>query len=265
MSADRGACYERAVRPELLPFIERTWASDTSSAPRIERVLPTGAMHLVLRFAEAPLRLVQPDGRVIEVGPSVVGGARSSFYARELGGHSRSVGAMLKPGVTRSLFGVSAAELAERHTPLDLLWGRHAQLLLDRIASARDPLATFESALVERLRTFTLEPFALSARGVPVAELARRSGYSHRVFTEKFRAHVGLAPKAFAKVQRFQGAVALLRTPRSLADVAFEAGYADQPHLCRDFAEMAGLSPAAYRRIAPASANHVDFVQDARL
>ncbi len=252
------------VRPELLPFIERTWASDTTSAPRVERVLPTGAMHLVLRCADAPLRLVQPDGRVIAVGNALVGGARSTYYARELGGHSRSVGALLRPGVARALFGASATELAERHTPLELLWGRHAEILLDRVASARDPLATFEAALVERLQSFTPTPFALPALDVPVAELARQSGYSHRVFTEKFRDHVGLAPKAFAKVQRFQGAIALLRTPRSLADVAFEAGYADQSHLCRDFAAIAGLSPAAYRRIAPVAANHVDFVQDAR-
>jgi AraC-like DNA-binding protein len=247
-----------------LPFIERTWASDTFSAPRVERVLPTGAMHLVLRFAETPLRLVQPDGRVIAMSHALVGGARSAHYVRELGGHSRSVGAMLRPGVARSLFGASAAALAERHTPLELLWGRHAELLLDRVASARDPLATFEAALMERLRTAPSEPFTLPASSVPVAELARRSGYSHRVFTEKFRDQVGLAPKAFARVERFQGAVALLRTPRSLADVALEAGYADQPHLCRDFAAIAGLSPAAYRRIAPAAANHVDFVQDAR-
>jgi AraC-like DNA-binding protein len=252
------------VRPELLPFIERTWASDAVSAPRVERVLPTGAMHLVLRFADTPLRLVQPDGRVITMSHALVGGARSTYYARELEGHSRSVGALLKPGVARSLFGVSAAELAERHTPLELLWGRHAELLLDRVASARDPLATFEAALLERLRSSTPSPFILPAVDVPIAELARQSGYSHRAFTEKFRDQVGLAPKTFAKVQRFQGAVALLRTPRSLADVAFEAGYADQSHLCRDFAAIAGLSPAAYRRIAPALANHVDFVQDAR-
>jgi AraC-like DNA-binding protein len=252
------------VRPELLPFIELTWASDTVSAPRIERVLPTGAMHLVLRFADTPLRLAQPDGSVIAMSSALIGGARSTYYARELGGHSRSVGALLKPGVARFLFGASAAELAERHTPLELLWGRHAELLLDRVASARDPLASFEAALLERLRSFTPSPFTLPAVELPIAELARQSGYSHRVFTEKFRDHVGLAPKTFAKITRFQGAVALLRTPRSLADVAFEAGYADQSHLCRDFAAIAGLSPAAYRRIAPASANHVDFVQDAR-
>ncbi len=221
-------------------------------------------MHLVLRFADTPLRLVQPDGRVIAMGCALVGGARSTFYARELGGRSRSVGALLKPGVARALFGASAADLAERHTPLELLWGRHAELLLDRVASAHDPLVTFEAALLERLRSFTPSPVILPAIDVPVAELARQSGYSHRVFTEKFRDHTGLAPKTFARVQRFQGAIALLRTTRSLADVAVEAGYADQSHLCRDFAAIAGLSPAAYRRIAPAKANHVDFVQDAR-
>lgn len=251
------------LRPEgpTHPLIERVWHAESSSSSGIERVLPTGAMHVVLRLADAPLSLVE-DGGLREVGHAVVGGARSSFYLRLVGGRSRSVGAMLKPGAARALFGASAEELAERHTPLADLWGRDAELLRDRLATSRDPLAVFVDALSRRLGSTTFDlPVDPET---PVAELVRRSGYSHRAFTEKFRANVGLAPKAFAKVQRFQRALALLPSSPSLAEAAFAAGYADQAHMCRDFAALAGLSPAAYRRLAPASPNHVDFVQDAR-
>lgn len=259
------------MRAELEPFVARTWCSAAASPAAVEHVLPTGAMHLVLRFAPSPLRLLARGGAWENAGFALVGGARSVYYARVVGGPSRSVGAMLRPGAARALFGVSSGELAERHTPLADLWGSDAEALRDEVAHARDPLATFEAALVRRLRTARARaPFTVDAalRIERIAELARRSGYSHRVFTEKFREEVGLAPKAFARVTRLQRAVALLATPRPLADVAFEAGYADQPHLCRDFRALAGVSPAAYRRIAPAAANHVamgqvDFVQDA--
>lgn len=308
------------MRAELAPFVTRTWFSagdrdrDGDVNTTVEHVLPTGAMHLVLRFAPSPLRLLARGGSWENVGFALIGGARSVYYARVIEGPSWSVGAMLRPGAARALFGVNAGELAERHTPLAELWGSAAELLRDEIAHAQDPLAAFEAALAARLRgagasgvglTETLAiagaPHLLDPT-LPVAERARRSGYSHRVFTEKFREEVGLAPKAFARVARLQRAVALLATsagtsaaahhakaasarvarataaPRALADVAFEAGYTDQSHLCRDFAELAGLSPAAYRRSAPVAANHVpmgsarkreeahevDFVQDAR-
>lgn len=236
------------------PLIERVWCTDSEAAPGIERVLPTGAMHVVLRFADAPLSLVE-DGRLRTIGHAIVGGARSGFYTRVVGGRSRSVGAMLKPGAANALFGTSAESLAERHTPLEDLWGREAERLRDAVGTSKYPLAVFTNALSKRLATASFDlPIDVDT---PVAELARRSGYSHRVFTEKFRAGAGLAPKAYAKVQRFQRTIALLHTSHSLADVAFEAGYADQPHLCRDFAALAGISPAAYRRLAPVSSNHV--------
>lgn len=159
------------MRPELRPYADQTWHSDARGPLGMERVLPTGSMHFVLRLSEEPLRLIV-DGATTPVGHAIVGGARSVFYARQIGGAARSVGVMLKPGVARALFGASAAELAERHTPLELLWGSAAQSLLDRVASSPTPLATFEAELVRRLDS--VRPFELPVGELPIA-------------TEKFR------------------------------------------------------------------------------
>jgi hypothetical protein len=58
----------------------------------------------------------------------------------------------------------------------------------------------------------------------------------------------GLAPKAYARIVRFQRAVGLLggvRDGHTLADVAIECGYCDQSHLTRDFVALAGCTPTA--------------------
>ena len=82
--------------------------------------------------------------------------------------------------------------------------------------------------------------------------------------TERFRHQLGVSPKAYARLLRFEHARALLsqpERPRTLADVAMEAGFYDQSHLTRDFVALAGMTPGAYAARA-GLAPEVRFVQD---
>lgn len=240
-----------------MSFIAHVWAGESDVETGVEHVLPTGAMHVVLRFGAEPLTLIE-HGRDVKVGSSVVGGARSSFYVRRIGGRSRSVGATLRAGAAEALFGAPASELAEQHTRLEDLWGdREVALLRERVEAASDPANVFRAALEARLDEATLPACVQHAlvTTAPVADLVAVSGYSHRAFTKLFERAVGLTPKVHARIRRLQRALPLVRG--DLADAAFAAGYADQPHLCRDFAALAGISPAAYRRLAPTASNHV--------
>ena len=90
--------------------------------------------------------------------------------------------------------------------------------------------------------------------GVAIGALARELGWSRRHFGERFRDHVGLAPKPAARVLRFRRVLDLLGqgdAPR-LADIALDSGYYDQAHLNRDFRAFTGGSPREYlRRLLP--------------
>jgi len=86
-----------------------------------------------------------------------------------------------------------------------------------------------------------------------------------RHVTERFRHQLGLAPKAYARLLRFEHARSLLGCPhpdRTLADAATEMGYYDQSHLTRDFVAFAGMTPGAYAAQA-GLVPEVRFVQDA--
>lgn len=270
----------RPPRPPLLPFVSIIWTSDECVASPAaqetrEHVLPTGHMHLVFRLSDAPLRVFDgaEDLEGCTYGSAVVGGARSTFYARDISKPSASVGAMLRPGAALALFGVSAAELAERHTRLDELW-RNSEGARARLLAARSPterLATFESLLAARLPSVRgLHPaiaFALARFGARdnVLSIVAQTGYSHRHFIGLFREAVGLAPKTFARLQRFQHALRSASNPdASWASLALDAGYSDQAHFSRDFLELTGMTPSAYRRIRPARSNHVAAPSSAR-
>jgi AraC-like DNA-binding protein len=267
----------RIPHPALEPYVECFWHLDEtqdSATPRAqrERALPTGSMDLVFRLSEAPVRVFAEEqdrsGRCF--GRAVVIGARSSSYLRDTAQPSRSVGAHFRPGGACALLGVPAHELAGRHTPLDDLWARRASLAHEHLADATDAeerLDRFEALLLARLPSQRspqgLVAHALTRLAAPrpcaVEALARESGVSHRHLIELFRRSVGLAPKAFARVRRFQRAVALLARERraGLAEVALACGYADQPHLTREFRALAGCSPGRFAPLSLERPNHV--------
>lgn len=232
-----------------------------------EHVLPTGGMHLVFRLVDTPLRLFEDEeerhGRL--VGPALVGGARARYYLRELPRSEGSVGAMLRPGAARWLFDATAAELSGRHTDLEELWGLAARSAHARLLEAVDPLTLLEELLAQRLPVVRhLHPIVAQAlyeftATDQVAMVVARSGCSHRHFVALFRDAVGLSPKRYCRVLRFRRALQLVAGHRTsvLAQIALESGYSDQAHFQREFRELAGLAPDAYRRISPALPSHV--------
>ena len=257
----------------LRPFVQALWASEpgpgaTARPGAREHVLPTGAMHLVFRLSGPPLRLFSDahdlDGQ--GVGHALVGGPRERFYVRDVSQPCASVGALLRPGVALPLFDAPEDALAGRHTPLADLWGASAPLALARLQETSDleaRLDVFEALLLDRLADSfhglhpavaeALAPLRMGA--LQVRELAAHSGYSHRRFIELFRGATGLAPKAYARVHRLDRVLDLAADAKlGWAEIAHEAGFADQSHLAREFGEIAGLSPQAWRRAAVAGA-----------
>jgi AraC-like DNA-binding protein len=86
-----------------------------------------------------------------------------------------------------------------------------------------------------------------------VGDAAAITGLSVRQFERRFAEQVGLPPKRYAKIIRFNAALrAKTIAPRRLwTEIAHEFGYYDQMHMIRDFERFAGESPsAAMRRIA---------------
>jgi AraC-like DNA-binding protein len=116
----------------------------------------------------------------------------------------------------------------------------------------------FNAATTPQLRTLKIVADlegALSAsgldRGNSVASLAATVGVVPRTLQRHFRNRTGLAPKQYAAVQRFSGALRQVALGRgSLAHIASEAGYSDQAHLTTDLGRHAGLSPGRFRELA---------------
>lgn len=264
----------RPPSPALHPFVETLWvsaplASESSMEPYREFALPSGGMHVVIRLSEQTIRLAETgETEARDYGFGVIGGARSRYYIRDIAGPVHSIGATLRPGAAEVLFGASAEELAERHTRLDDIWGYQAIKLRERLLAAETAerqLDLFESFLLRRIPTIRgIHPAVAQAlvqmpTTTDIELLARGSGYSHRRFIELFKRAIGLTPKLYSRVQRFQSVANAIAKDRNvvLAEVALDAGYSDQSHFNREFREFSGMTPAEYKESAPESPSHV--------
>jgi AraC-like DNA-binding protein len=259
--------------PPLAGSVGYLWSLTDAPAHARERVVPSGTVEIVFNLHEDELRIQRPGAS--GEGPARFGGALvSGPYGRAFGvetrAHASIVGVHFEPGGAPGILGLPASELADRHVALQDLWGPRAGEVHDRLRAARSTAERFrilEHALAGRLSraagmrgevAFGLE--RLETPGAAIGALARQVQLSPRRFIQLFTERVGMTPKRYARVRRFQRALARMSDgSRTWAQVAFDSGYFDQAHLCRDWTEFTGLSPAAFQRLrsVPVKDNHV--------
>ncbi len=176
------------------------------------------------------------------------------------GGRIDVIGVRLEAGLAARFLDVAPATLVDRIPALAEVAPELARGLgeeLDEPRAGESWTAALDRRLVplladapraaERVLDAAVAHVRARAGRVSVAELARAANLSTRQLERRFRARVGLGPKTFARLVRFQRALALLRTSGArLAEVAAQAGYYDQAHLVRDFRQFAGASPSRY-------------------
>lgn len=95
--------------------------------------------------------------------------------------------------------------------------------------------------------------------GARIDAVACAVGADRRRLVPAFREEVGLAPKRYQRIVRFQCALRTMRAaaPAPLAAIAASCGYADQAHMSRDFREFSGLTPGRLHGATSTAHNHV--------
>ena len=251
-----------APTPPLAEFIDQFWYSYDAPAYQTVRVVPTGTIELVFNLDQDDLGFyfTERSGSYKSFSGAVFSGA----HARPLFVETRKhvMGVHFKPGGAFPFLRVPASELTDTHVDLEALWGKSARDLREQLCAASTPAKRFrvlESALIACLENSSeehravraaLDIFRREAGEARIRNLAAHLGLSQRHFIKVFSKQVGVTPKLFGRVQRFQRAVDLTRrnsTP-DWSDIAVACGYFDQSHLIHDFQIFAGLSPSEFLR-----------------
>jgi len=174
-------------------------------------------------------------------------------------GQFRTIGVCFYPYALKSMFGFDACELTDSCVDLTLLVNNFKEPLLNA-SSLKNQIEIFSTHLdrhikkssyrVDQATEYALSQIVQAKGNLPLRDLQRKLKLSERGFQRRFNQHVGISPKLFSRVCRFQAALQQLKNNNyaNLSDVAFDNGYADQSHFIRSFKEFAGFSPYQFQK-----------------
>lgn len=242
-----------APGPAVSRFVECLWTMEDSSGA-VQRIVPDGHPALILNLL-TPFESFH-HGRWSAQPVCFFAGQTTGPLLIRSRGPARILGVGFLPDGATGLLGVPIDELTDWIVPLDELSPR----LWRELERVREPgplmlqLARLEQVLhrfavsehsEDRLVSHAVGQIIGTAGRLDVGTLAGHLGISSRQLERRFRIRVGLAPKLFSRIQRFQSVFHALERGQNWADAALDCGYYDQAHLIRDFRDFAGQAPAA--------------------
>jgi AraC-like DNA-binding protein len=268
---------EHTPAPPLNRFVQTLWYARAPQANHTrERVLPSGHTQVILNLARDYL-LDCPEGEPERrsAGSAVIG-ARSGYEIVNTSDMADLIGIVFQPDG----FPVFAADRADlfsnRGVDLEDVWGNPVRGLRDRLRELPSPaekLLCLERFLAQTFAARLFEPrppnqcavrYALQRFGgapsaVTVRDVARSTGWSERRFSQVFREQVGLSPKVWCRVRRFQRAVNQLHAGADVpwSRLALDCGYYDQSHFANEFRAFSGVDVTTYSIHRTLWANHI--------
>jgi AraC-like DNA-binding protein len=173
------------------------------------------------------------------------------------------LGVRLKLGVAAGFLNFPVKEISGRFISAESFWPNVQSELIEPVLAAenlRTKIQVFEKALARFFSKIRKTDSALRKAvklvaqhegDVEVAEIARQLKISRQTVKHKFDHAVGLSPKQFGKLRRFQSLLRNLSSNQDLgwSDLATKCGYYDQAHLIREFNSFTGFSPEKFLKL----------------
>jgi AraC-like DNA-binding protein len=254
--------------PALAPFIERFWtlegpASATAADPA--PVFPDGRMELVVHYGDPFARVDRRGCRTLQ-NRRLVAGQMTAPIRLVPTGRIGVVAARFRPEGARALLRLALDDLTDLIVDLDdVLRLERLQEAVEAAPDAPARVGALASVLLLRLAAAPAPDHAVgrarmaierAAGRASIDAAARAAGLTPRGLERAFRRDVGLSPKLYSRIVRFQCVLSALSDGSSMngAELADACGYYDQSHLCRDIKAFTGAAPSALELERPMTA-----------
>ena len=244
----------------LSDFVKYYWqleVNSNSQTVHTERVIPSGELQMIFHY-RTPFREVNKHNQNLIQPQCLICGQQTEY--KDITTSPGSVGMLavvFYPYALRAFFPNPVSEFTNQSISLNNFFQAETKELQEHIIEANSVYS----------RILLIENFLLNTLSIPssfsivreavniitkvngqlaVSKTAGKLNISKRQLERIFLANVGISPKKFGRIVRFNNSIKLFKKVEPLTILAYEAGYFDQSHLVHDFREFSGLSPKEF-------------------
>ena len=233
---------------QLDPFIHFYWELKGNELERrqCERVFPDGCAGIIMNLGNTCLT---DNGSVLmEFGKTYVVGAMNSFKDSFIDNDTHLIGVCLKPATFANFYSYTSQNELTNNT---IEFEKSNSFNVDRTFD--NPFNYFNQFFSERIKSkdkplqSVIDDIHSTNGQLSISELSKRNFTTVRQLERHFKNFIGLSPKEYSNIIRFQHALSIIKNSnqnRSLLDIAFECGYYDHSHLTNEIKRNTGLSPS---------------------
>ncbi len=243
--------------PYLRSYISRYWVWENE--PVLPRLLPGTGTELMFHYGQ-PLRWKNERGQAITVPRSHIMATRFGYYSLEPVSNMGFIAVRFRAGAFRHFCREAGHDLIDEFIDINDIWGHSGQKFGQQIIEAKtleDRISIIEKVLMGFLEQYRRPEYWLDRavrkvlygyNAVSIEEVSKELCISERQMQRRFKEAVGITPKGFQRVSRFEAVMRhlLLNKEQSYLAAALEHGYYDQSHFIKECNAYVGEHPSLF-------------------
>nr|WP_068886758.1 helix-turn-helix domain-containing protein [Pedobacter panaciterrae] len=242
--------------PQLDHIIECYWMmQDDNPEPRMEKIIPDGFTELIFNYG-SPYK-AKTNGEWQLQTQNLLAGQISSFFFLENTGPTGSFAIKLKPAALTQLFNLNMDQYLDKIVDLDTFPNPELAAMKEKLLpfkNEHDLKRVLDSYFIKLSKDIIANPLKdaldliFSSNGTAtVAEMLSTAKLSERQLERLFKKYIGLSPKYYSRIIRFNYIFQLIKSKNSSwTEIVYQSGYYDQSHFIRNFKAFTGEDPASY-------------------
>lgn len=242
----------------------------------LDRFLPDGNTEIIIDLTERPQHIYDNETlKVIQTCRHAwVSGVRTQPITIPSGKGSRMLIVAFKKGKAFPFYPMPMNEIQNKVVNADMIFGRDSTRLREQLlnASSIDGMfALVENFLLRRAGDalctdndskcirYVVSKITHQPNSLAFEQLREQIGYSQKHFIDLFKRQVGVPPKQYMKIMRFQKAILEIEKDTSVhwSEIALRNGFYDQAHFIHEFRNFSGFTPGEYVKRKTDTLNYV--------
>lgn len=243
---------------KLSKYIKLYWTleGDFSDTPTKNRVFPDGCIELIFHYGSL-FKKYNINGAAIQP-RCFFHGQLTKFIEIEATGKTGIFSIRFQPHGLKPFVNFNVNRITDDVINIEDVWNSAGEKLANEMITATSNeirIKIIEDFLLAQLKEISNDVIPSSVKQIEQAsgmisidEVASDAYLGRRQFERKFSETVGLSPKMFARIIRFNYVLKLIEKKEwnNLSQLAQDGGFYDQAHFIKDFKDFTGLNPKSY-------------------